>query len=285
MPLPEEIDAENDRKSIRILNVTYPQTIENVHEEECGIRIKYNLSRVIRGLPASLKYQTPLMFLPAGHYSLNKMLRYLNELVDEYDMAFVIQEGGRIGVKFNGLPVLIEQNMAGDDGVTWNTDFVGAKKKYGGSDLFSFDMTPALEYMLGLKEIVLHPYIQKWKIGHSLAHLDWLPFIIATYSNDTKQEHSTFYGQLMPDMSNGVKKMYIYCDEVEQSVVGDVKARLLVSIPIRVEDQGSASLRTYEPPTIVRGLIKNRISAFHIQIHDVSFTPILFRRVHYLSKP
>jgi hypothetical protein len=120
-------------------------------------------------------------------------------------------------------------------------------------------MTPALEYMLGLKEIVVHPYIQKLKIGHSLAHLDWLPFIIATYNNTTKREHSTFYGQFMPDMSNGVKKMYIYCDEVEQS-----------------EDQGSVSLCTYEPPTIVRGLIKNKISAFHIQIHDVSFTPILF---------
>jgi hypothetical protein len=80
----------------------------------------------------------------------------------------------------------------------------------------------------------------------------------------------------MLDMSNGVKKLYIYCDKVEQSIVGDVKARLLVAIPIRVEDQGSALLRTYEPPTIVRGLIKNKILAFHVQIHDVSFTPILF---------
>jgi hypothetical protein len=73
MPLPEEIDADNERKNIRILNVTYPQTIENVHEKECGIRIKYNLSRTIQGFPASLKYQTPLIYLPAGHYSLNKM--------------------------------------------------------------------------------------------------------------------------------------------------------------------------------------------------------------------
>ena len=274
MPLPEEIDSENERKSIRILNITYPQTIENVHEEQCGIRIKYNLRRIIGGFPNSLKYQTPMMYLPAGHYSLNKMLRYLNELVDEYDMAFVIQEGGRIGVKFNGLPVLLEQTLAADG--TYNTDFKVARNIYGGHDLFSYEMTTDLEYMLGLTEIVVHPYIRNLKIGSSVAYLDWLPFIIATYSNDTKREHSTFYGKFMPDMSNGVKKLYIYCDEVEQSIVGDTKARLLVTIPIKVEDQGSPSLSTYEPPSVVRGLIKSKLSAFHVQIHDVSFKPIIF---------
>ena len=276
MPLPKEIDADNERKNIRILSVTYPQTIENVHEEQCGIRLIYNLSGVVHSYSVKVKYQTHLMYLPAGYYSLNKLLRYLNELVDEYDMTFVIQEGGRIGVKFNGIPVLIEQNTANDDGVTWDTDFVAAKNIYLQADLFSFQMTTALEYMLGLKEVVVHPYIRQLKIGHSLAHLDWLGFIIATYSNDTKREHSTFYGKFLPDMSNGVKKIYVYCDEVDQSIVGDVKARLLVTIPIKVEDQGSASLRTYSPPTIVCRLIKNKITAFHVQLYDITFTPILF---------
>ena len=40
MPLPEEIDVDNRRKTIRILRISYPQTIENVHENQCGIRIK-----------------------------------------------------------------------------------------------------------------------------------------------------------------------------------------------------------------------------------------------------
>jgi hypothetical protein len=182
------------------------------------------------------------------------MLRYLNELVDEYDMAFVIQEGGRIGVKFNGLPVLIEQTIG------TGTDFKAARPIYGGHDLFSYEMTTSLDL----------------KIGSALAYLDWLPFIIATYGNDTKREHSTFYGKFMPDMSNGIKKLYIYCDEVEQSIVGDTKARLLVTIPIKVEDQGSASLSTYEPPAVVRGLIKSKLPAFHVQIYDVSFKPIIF---------
>ena len=276
MPLPEEIDADNERKNIRILSVTYPQTIENVHEEQCGIRLIYNLTGVVGGYSVKVKYQTHLMYLPAGHYSINKLLRYLNELVDEYDMTFVIQEGGRIGVKFNGIPDLIEQNTNNDDGVTWNTDFKIAKRLYLQGDLFSFQLTTALEYMLGLKEIIVHPFIKQLKIGHSLAHLDWLAFIIATFSNNSKREHSTFYGKFLPDMSNGIKKIYIYCDEVDQSIVGDVKARLLVTIPIKVEDQGSASLRTYSPPTIVRRLIKNKINAFHVQLFDVTFTPIIF---------
>ena len=118
-------------------------------------------------------------------------------------------------MKFNGIPVLIQQNTANDDGVTWNTDFVFAKKIYLQADLFSFQMTTALEYMLGLKEVIVHPYVRQLKIGHSLAHLDWLAFIIVTYSNDTKREHSTFYGKFLPDMSNGVKKIYVYCDEVD----------------------------------------------------------------------
>jgi c-di-GMP-binding flagellar brake protein YcgR len=56
MPLPEEIDADNRRKTIRI---SYPQTIENVHENQCGIRIKYNFSRFLDGNPSSVKYRTP----------------------------------------------------------------------------------------------------------------------------------------------------------------------------------------------------------------------------------
>jgi hypothetical protein len=62
-------------------------------------------------------------------------------------MAFVMQEGGRIGVKFKGTPILIKQNSNNDDGVTWNTDFAAPQKIYAGKDVFAFNMTPALEYI------------------------------------------------------------------------------------------------------------------------------------------
>lgn len=81
-------------------------------------------------------------------------------------------------------------------------------------------------------------------------------------------EHYTFYGKFMPDMSNGIKKMFIYCDEVEHSIVGNVKARLLASIPIVTEDQGSSSLCNYRPLEVTQGLIKCKITDLHIGIYD-----------------
>jgi hypothetical protein len=275
MPPPEEIDADNRRKTIHILSISYPQTIENVHENQCGIRIKYNFSRSLYGNPSSVKYRTPMMYLPAGHYTLEKMLTYLNDLVNEYDMTFILQ-GGRVGVKFNPTPVMINQLSKNDDGSTWDTDFTVPAKLYLGPDLFDFEMTTALEYMLGLKDWVVHPDIVAYKVGHSLQDLKWLQFIIATIDNNSRTQHFTFYGKFLPDISNGINKMMIYCDEVEQSIVGDVKARLLVSIPIKVEDQGSSSLCTYTPAETPRNLIFKKINTFHVQVHNTTFTAINF---------
>ena len=40
MPLPTLLDAENKEMYMRILNISYPLTIENVKKETCGVRIK-----------------------------------------------------------------------------------------------------------------------------------------------------------------------------------------------------------------------------------------------------
>ena len=77
-------------------------------------------------------------------------------------------------------------------------------------------------------------------------------------------------------MSNGITEFFIYCDEVEQSIVGDVKARLLAIVPINLEDQGSASLCSYKPPEVARGLVKSKITHFHIGIYDKRYTLIPF---------
>ena len=53
MPLPEIIDAENEKKIIRVLNVSYPLTIENVSGNKCGIRVHFHfrLFRDIGSIP------------------------------------------------------------------------------------------------------------------------------------------------------------------------------------------------------------------------------------------
>jgi hypothetical protein len=40
MPLPTLLDAENKEMFVRVLNISYPLTIENVRKETCGIHVK-----------------------------------------------------------------------------------------------------------------------------------------------------------------------------------------------------------------------------------------------------
>ena len=94
--------------------------------------------------------------------------------------------------------------------------------------------------MLGLTEVVVHPVVQEvMDAGVSGSAIPPMAYIL---NAATLPEHYTFYGKYMPDVSNGITEFFIYCDEVEQSIVGDVKARLSAIVPINVEGQGSASL-------------------------------------------
>ena len=103
MALPEPVDVENSRRNIRVLRVSYPLTIENVGEKKCGIRLYYNFElfrgsadRTLNGKlnPEKISYRTDWLWLPAGHYTLPKMVETLNMFVNEYDMSFVILSGG-----------------------------------------------------------------------------------------------------------------------------------------------------------------------------------------------
>jgi hypothetical protein len=58
-------------------------------------------------------------------------------------------------------------------------------------------------------------------------------------------ETKTFYGKWLPDMSNRIDKMFIYCDQVQQSIVGNTKSQLLAIVPIKMKGQGSAALDTH----------------------------------------
>jgi hypothetical protein len=72
MPLPEIID--NEKKIIRVLNVSYPLTIDNVAEKKCGICVHFHfrLFRDVGSIDCSIKYRTNRMYLPAGYYTLEK---------------------------------------------------------------------------------------------------------------------------------------------------------------------------------------------------------------------
>jgi hypothetical protein len=90
--LPEIIDCENSAKSIRVLNVAYPKTIENVGEKKCGIKLDFIFDVEEDddevNNRAEAKFTTDWLFLPPGQYSLENMVNTLNMLTNEYDFFF-----------------------------------------------------------------------------------------------------------------------------------------------------------------------------------------------------
>ena len=53
-----------------------------------------------------------MMYLPAGHYTLKKLIKVLN--------SFVIQEGGRIGVRFDPILNYVYNYSENNDGMTYS---------------------------------------------------------------------------------------------------------------------------------------------------------------------
>ena len=61
---------------------------------------------------------------------------------------------------------------------------------------------------------------------------------------------------MVTDMTNGINQMFIYCDEIVPSIVGNTKSKLLARVSIQSENQASGSLCTYVPPDVPRELMK-----------------------------
>ena len=62
----------------------------------------------------------------------------------------------------------------------------------------------------------------------------------------------------LPDVSEGLNKIYIYCDELERVLVGDTLAELLAIIPIDWSKQGTGTgeLINYSVDKIKKNLKK-----------------------------
>jgi hypothetical protein len=82
--------------------------------------------------------------------------------------------------------------------------------------------------------------------------------------------------KFLPDISGGVDKMFIYCEELEMSIVGDTYARLLAMVPLKAKNRGTGALCVYTPPDVRRKLIKSRIDQFTIGLYDSTYTLIPF---------
>jgi hypothetical protein len=162
--LPELIDGENHQKTIRVLNVSYPLTMENVAEKSCGTRLTYNFSLfrqtsvaklISKGQNERIKYTTDWMYLPAGFYTLEKMIETLNMYVDKYDVHFKLMQGGRVGVSIHMQQRFIYRYQDNDE----LKEILYVSRD---DNEISFELTKQLKYMLGLGSWVLHPIVEKY---------------------------------------------------------------------------------------------------------------------------
>ena len=192
-----------------------------------------------------------MMYVPAGYYTLEKLINVINSYVSEYDVQFSVLNGGRIGVTYNiqrdywfsdatitmanqGTPAQIFQVFP------QNTD--------DGNEL-EIEITDTLKYILGLREITIHPLVKEFKdndvtlTGTSIdkATFDsynWFHFMNKANKQGQNSFACSYMGKNLPDISDGIDKMFIYCDQVEMSIVGDTYARLLAIVPLKPKDRG-----------------------------------------------
>ncbi|CAB3996216.1 Hypothetical predicted protein [Paramuricea clavata] len=287
MTLPEQIDGENKKRFIRALNVSYPLMIDNVDDKMCGIRFSYKIfwnPVLYLALAAKdyVKFETEWMYLPRGYYTIKKMIKELNRFVQEYGMNFVLLPGGRVGLSLGIMPsYFYSYNTA--DGLTKNTYTVRSP------DDFSFEMTKDLKYMLELDQYVLHPDVENiFKDGTTVWTNPTPPtqmqtilttVLTAKVMGDPINKLWYFiYGKYAPDMTNGKTCMFIYCDEVVPSVVGDVRGPLLAQLQIKRQDDDNMieAMHTHDLPSVTHELINTQIKNLHIRICDMENKLIQF---------
>jgi hypothetical protein len=290
MTLPEEIDGENKPRFIQALNVTYPLMIDNVEEKSCGVRLRYKIHWFLATKPAPnihpaitaysgwdnyITFETIWLFIPPGYYTLKKLIKELNRAVMEYELHFSILAGGRIGVTLGLSPKYVRRYN--------NEDLVSVNYIVRTHNDFSFELTKDLKYMLGLDDYILHPEVagSTWA-SNDKPLLTQIKLILTTiiwkrYNSKTINKlWSFFYGKFAPDMTNGKTRMFIYCDEVVPTTVGNVRAPLLAQLEIEPNRGPGGGLFTHVLADITHELINTKIKNLHIRVCDLENKLIRF---------
>ena len=102
--LPGQIDAINNKKYISVLNVFYPKTAKNINEDECWCDLELKFSKyfiqtdnttknIDKSLYPILKFNLPRIKIPAGIYNNKKVLAFLNDYLNDFNVFFDNKNG------------------------------------------------------------------------------------------------------------------------------------------------------------------------------------------------
>ena len=318
------IDASTDAY-IEVLNVIYPNTISNV-DSKCFFSIKMDFSDLTDGtgfdariyLPSSFTsqsrryfwsgndnkftYDTREIYIPEGVYNLEKILKVMNNYMEEYSIKISLDARGKINVKWNSffqswflqetsererklVEVYREFNKVYGHG---RNQTIMPINIYMGEDQPFDGYWPQVHRGLPYKTCRLfHPYsasgsgrtawtysgqpfpkLAKFAGGHfpsvklEITFSDSLQYMLGfdddkiTFQseNDWVQENiepaQSVRAKYLSDIENGVSNLYIYCNELESSIVGDSNSELLCIIPLsNQQEQPIGANISYQPPS------------------------------------
>ena len=251
MKLLYPIDALNNPVFIEVLEVSYPASTKNVGENDCWFILqifyedfKKNTDQTYE--KCKLQFLSKDFIIPEGIYSLKKLINFLNNMLEEYDIFFLKDNDGKIRVSVN---MYIEYWKKSNKFELSSKSCENLKKKTKISLLLK--LSKKLAFMLGFKLEDLH--FEQENNNETI--------------NTTAQ---TILSDYLPDVSDGLNKFYIYCDELERVLVGDTSAELLAIIPIDWVKQGTGTgeLINYSVDKVKKKFKKTIISSLHISLKD-----------------
>ena len=347
IPMVRVIDASTDAY-IEVLNVIYPNTISNVGSK-CFFSIKMDFSDLTDAtsfdagiyLPANFTdrarryfwsgnnnkftYDTRKIYFPEGVYNLEKILKVMNNYMEEYSIKISLDAGGKINIKWNsffqswfmqetselGIVEIYRQfNKVYGHGrnqtLTPINIFMGENQPFDGytpdQGLVNPQKSWRLFHSYNSKFVkfttkgggVLYqgqpfPKLAKFAGGHfpsvklEITFSDSLKYMLGfdddkiTFQSENEwvQENiepaQSVRAKYLPDIENGVSALYIYCNELESSMVGDSNSELLCIIPLsNQQDQPVGANISHQPPSTRKKFKKNHINNLHFTIKDSS---------------
>jgi hypothetical protein len=205
-----------------------------------------------------------------------KLLKELNNYVNEYDMHFMVLSGGRVGVSFNVSDISFIYRYG-------NGDHINKRiyKIYDPQKDIIFEMSKDMKYMLGLETWVVHPDVawalfNREELWKEYTQLQIILSVFYLYQPDGNINWASFYGKYLPDMTNGKTRMFIYCDEVVPSIVGNTRAPLLANFKINTENMGPGDIHSHDPSAVTHELINSKIQHLHIRICGIDNNLVQF---------
>ena len=105
MKLLHPIDGLNNPAFIEDLEVSYPSTTNNVGAQDCWVilQIFYDDFKKLgdKYEKCKLHFLSKDFFVPEGIYDLKKLINFLNNMLEEYDIFFFKDNDGKIRISVN----------------------------------------------------------------------------------------------------------------------------------------------------------------------------------------